>query len=58
VVCRRFEDLRTMIGIDISHTASHVMVKRLRDVCTCRKAQPETWCLRALLPQFDYARVR
>jgi hypothetical protein len=28
----------TMIGIDISPTACRVMAKRLRDVCTCRKA--------------------
>jgi len=27
-----------MTGIDISPTACRVMAKRLRDVCTCRKA--------------------
>jgi len=27
-----------VIGIDISPTACRVMAKRLRDVCTCRKA--------------------
>jgi hypothetical protein len=26
------------MGIDISPTACRVMAKRLRDVCTCRKA--------------------
>jgi hypothetical protein len=32
------ENFLTMIGIDISPTACRVMARRLRDVCTCRKA--------------------
>ena len=38
IVRRRIENPRQWIGIDISPTACRVMAKRLRDVCTCRKA--------------------
>jgi hypothetical protein len=34
------ENLRTMIGIDISSTACRVMAKRLRDVCGLPESKP------------------
>src|ERR1035437_2514778 len=38
IICNRLNNSRAMIGIDISATACRVMAKRLRDVCTRRKA--------------------